>query len=63
MYWVAMDPTVGAEIAKTRPGVVISNDIGNDVAQTVIIAAVTTYRGGRIYPFELLLRRGDGGVT
>jgi mRNA interferase MazF len=58
-----MDPTVGGEIAKTRPGVIISNDVGNDIAETVIIAAVTTYRGGRVYRFELLLRSGEAGLT
>lgn len=28
IYWVALDPVVGTEIAKTRPAVIISNDIG-----------------------------------
>ncbi len=42
VYWVDLDPTVGTEIAKTRPCVVISNDTGNEYSARVIIAAITS---------------------
>ena len=29
IYWVNLDPTVGTEISKTRPALIISNNIGN----------------------------------
>jgi mRNA interferase MazF len=38
---VGLDPTIGREIRKTRPCVVIQNDIGNKNSPLVIVAAVT----------------------
>jgi mRNA interferase MazF len=48
VYLVTLDPTVGSEIQKTRPCVVISPDEMNRYIRTVIIAPMTT--GGRPYP-------------
>ena len=42
IYWVNLDPTVGSEIQKTRPGVVITPDEMNSNINTVIIAPLTT---------------------
>ncbi len=42
IYLVAFDPTVGHEIQKTRPAVVIQNDIGNRHSPVTIVAAVTS---------------------
>lgn len=53
IYWVNLDPTVGREMQKTRPAVVISPDEANDVLGTVIIAPVTSVRRG--YPTRILL--------
>ncbi len=48
IYLVNLDPTVGTEIQKTRPCVVISPDEMNRHIATVIIAPMTTR--GRPYP-------------
>ncbi len=48
VFLVALDPTVGHEIKKTRPGVVISPDEMNHHIGTAIIAPMTTK--GRDYP-------------
>ncbi len=48
VYLVALDPAVGHEIQKTRPGVIISPDEMNRHIQTVIVAPMTTVR--RDYP-------------
>ncbi len=48
VYLVALDPTVGAEIQKSRPCVVISPDEMNRAIRTVIIAPMTSQ--GRPYP-------------
>ena len=48
VFLVNLDPTVGHEIKKTRPCVVISPDEMNDYISTVIVAPMTTK--GRIYP-------------
>ena len=42
IYLVNLDPTVGHEIRKTRPCVIISPDEMNENIQTVIIAPMTT---------------------
>lgn len=48
IYQVALDPTVGSEIQKTRPCLVISPDEMNDAVRTVIVAPMTTH--DRPYP-------------
>ncbi len=42
VYWVNLDPTIGSEIQKTRPGLVISPDEMNRHIRTVIIAPMTS---------------------
>ena len=55
IYWVNLDPTIGREMQKTRPAVVISPDELNSALGTVLVAPVTSSR--RDYPtrvaFEL----------
>lgn len=48
VYLIALDPTVGSEIQKTRPCVVVSPDEMNRSIRTVIVAPMTTT--GRLYP-------------
>lgn len=60
VYWVNLDPTIGAEIKKTRPAVVVSNDVNNVHAQTITILPLTTSTE-KIYPFEVLLPAGAFG--
>jgi mRNA interferase MazF len=63
IYWVNLDPTIGSEIAKTRPALIISNDIGNQYADRVIVAPISSGSIGKIYPFEVHLKPGDGGLS
>ena len=42
VYLAALDPTVGREIAKTRPVVVVSMDAMNRHAETVVVCPLTT---------------------
>ena len=62
LYWVNLDPTVGTEIAKTRPALVISNDVGNQHSARVIVAAITSQGTDRVYPFEVLVPAGEAGL-
>ncbi|MGH2612846.1 MAG: type II toxin-antitoxin system PemK/MazF family toxin [Rhabdochlamydiaceae bacterium] len=52
VYWVNLDPTIGAETKKIRPGLVISNDIGNEVSDIVMVAPITS-KVANVYPFEV----------
>lgn len=42
VYWVNLDPTVGSEVQKTRPGLVVSPDDLNAALPRVIIAPLTS---------------------
>ena len=53
IYLVSFDPTVGHEIKKTRPALVIQNDVGNRFGQVTIVAAVTSKLSPVHYPVEV----------
>ncbi len=42
IYFIEFNPTVGSEINKTRPGVIVSPDEMNDALNTVIVAPLTS---------------------
>jgi mRNA interferase MazF len=54
VFLVALDPTVGREIQKTRPCAVLSPDELNEHLRTVLVAPMTT--GGHPYPFRVSCR-------
>jgi len=59
--WLAcLDPVIGKEISKTRPVVIISNDLNNKYSGTVTILPLTSKHLEKIYPFEVLLPMGSG---
>ena len=62
LFWVDLDPTVGSEIAKTRPCLIVSNDVGNQFSDRVIVASLTSSGINRIYPFEVLVPTGQGDL-
>ena len=51
IWWVNFDPSLGGEIQKTRPAVIISNDIANHYLNRVQVIPLTT-QVGRLYPSE-----------
>jgi mRNA interferase MazF len=63
VFLVELDPTVGSEIQKTRPCVVISPNEMNEHLATVIVAPMTT--SGKQYPSRIPIRfeSKDGYVT
>jgi len=54
VYLITLDPTVGNEIQKTRPCLIISPDEMNRYISTVMIAPMTTK--GRGYPSRITCR-------
>ena len=54
VYLITLDPTVGSEIRKSRPCLVISPDEMNEHVSTVIVAPMTTK--GRPYPTRIPVR-------
>ncbi len=63
IYVATLDPVIGKEISKTRPVVVVSNDINNQYSGTVTIIPITSKNLQKIYPFEVLLAKGSGNLT
>lgn len=54
VYLVALDPTLGSEIKKTRPCLIVSPDESNRHLATVLVAPMTTK--GRSYPTRVACR-------
>jgi len=54
VYLISLDPTIGREIKKARPGVIISPDEMNKNISTVIIAPMTTQ--SHFYPTRIPLK-------
>jgi len=63
IYIVNFDPTVGAEIKKTRPALVLQNDIANRHSPITIVAAITSKYDATLYPTEVLVKPPEGGLT
>ena len=51
------------EIQKARPAIIVSRDAINSSSNVVIVVPCTTYRAGvRLYPSQVLLEAGAGGL-
>ncbi len=61
IWLVNLDPAIGAEIKKTRPAVVISNNLNNEHASTVTVLPISD-KGKKVYPFEAALAPQAGLV-
>lgn len=60
---VRLDPTIGSEQAGERPALVLSPDLINEHSPVILIAAITSQKTDRIYPFEALIEPPEGGLT
>lgn len=54
IWLVSLDPTIGHEIRKMRPALVISNDKNNQFASTITVLPLTS-KAEKVYPFETFL--------
>ena len=63
VYLVSFDPTLGAEIRKTRPALILQNDIANRASPITIVAAITSRFDEELYPTEVPLRAREGGLS
>ena len=58
IWLVNLDPTIGHEIKKSRPAIIIQNDLGNKYSPITIIAPLTSQNLDKIYPIEVLIKKG-----
>jgi mRNA interferase MazF len=61
IYFANLDPTVGSEIRKKRPVLIVSNNANNKTASTVTVVPITS-NTNKVYPFEVLLETKDCGL-
>ena len=54
VWWVAFDPSLGGEIQKTRPALIVSNNAANAALNRVIVIPLTS-QTSKIYPGEALV--------
>ncbi len=63
IYLVDFGQTVGSEIRKTRPAVIIQNDVGNRYSPLTIVAPVTSRKlGQKKYPTEVWIDANESGL-
>ena len=62
IWLVNLDPTIGHEIKKSRPAVIIQNDLGNKYSPITIIAPITSQNIEKIYPIEVFLAKKGSGL-
>jgi mRNA interferase MazF len=54
VWWVEFDPAVGSEIHKTRPAIIVSNDLANKFLARVVVIPLTS-NVSRVYPGEAVI--------
>ena len=62
VYLVSFDPTLGAEIQKTRPALILQNDTSNRYSPITIVAALTSQFKNPPYPTDVLITPPEGGL-
>lgn len=64
VYLVRFDPVEGSEVSKTRPALVLQNDIANRTSPVTIVAAISSqFNPTHLYPTEVLIKVGEAGLT
>jgi len=61
VFLVNLDPVVGSEIGKTRPAIVLQNELANQTSSTVTVVPISS-NTKRVFPFQVLLAAGEGGL-
>jgi mRNA interferase MazF len=54
VWWVSFDASLGGEIQKTRPAIILSNDAANIALNRVIVVPITS-QVAKVYPGEALV--------
>jgi mRNA interferase MazF len=63
IYLVDFDPTRGHEIQKTRPALIIQNDIGNRYSPITIVAAISSKFDAPPHPTDVIIEASESGLA
>jgi mRNA interferase MazF len=63
IYLVRFDPPVGHEIRKTRPAVIIQNDVSNRYSPVTIVAAISSQFSDPPFPREVMIEPEESGLA
>ena len=63
IFWVNLDPTIGTEIRKKRPGIILSNDAANKRYHQVTVIPLTSQNIQSVEPFQVFLGKDETGLS
>lgn len=63
VYLTDFDPTLGAEIQKTRPALILQNDLANRHSPITIVAAITSQRRDPLRPTNVAIKAPQAGLS
>ena len=63
IYLMNFDPALGSEIKGPRPALILQNNVGNEFAETTIVAAITSHKiSTTVFPTSIHMPKGEGGL-
>lgn len=63
IHLVSFDPTIGHEIRKTRPALIIQNNVSNQYSPITIVAAISGQFSSPPSPREVIVHPGKSGLA
>ena len=63
VYWANLDPTIGSEMKKTRPVIVVSPDVMNRNLNTVIVCPLTSSLKNYPTRVNLIIAGKEGAIA
>jgi mRNA interferase MazF len=62
VFLVNLNPVVGSEIGKTRPAIVVQNDLANRSSPTITVIPISSSTD-RVFPFQVWIPAGEAGLS
>lgn len=62
IFLISLDPVIGSETGKTRPAIIVQNNLANKSSPTVTVIPLTS-NIGRCYPFQVFLPASETGLS
>lgn len=63
IFWADLEPVKGSEQGKTRPVLIIQNDVGNENSPVTIVACITTNLSKKDYPTNVFITAKETGLS